>query len=189
LNYIRGTETIVSGLLTVASTITAPFVVIDQATAPQLIMYERDQAAANQKWSFLVDGQGYSIRAYQADPSVLYTELLNLSRAGDLVVIGNVTAYSDRRLKKDIEPIHHPLQKVQALNGVTFKRIDTGEYGTGLIAQDVQAVMAEAVREGPDGMLSVAYGNLVGLLVEAVKALTTKVEILQSEVQSLKDAK
>lgn len=94
--------------------------------------------------------------------------------AGNWVATGNVTAYSDIRLKTDIKVIPNALQKVCALRGVTYKRTDSGERQTGLIAQEVQAVLPEAVNEGEH--LSVAYGNLVGLLVEAIKELNDKLE-------------
>lgn len=91
---------------------------------------------------------------------------------GNMTAAGNVTAYSDIRLKTDIQVIPNALDKVQALRGVTYSRIDSGERQTGLIAQEVQKVMPEAVVEGMH--LSVAYGNLVGLLVEAIKELHAK---------------
>jgi len=91
-----------------------------------------------------------------------------------LTCINNITGYSDLRLKTDIEVITDALDKVNALRGVMFTRIDTGERQTGLIAQDVQAVLPEAVKEGSDEhhTLSLAYGNLAGLLVEAIKELS-----------------
>jgi len=104
---------------------------------------------------------------------------------GHLVMAGNVTAYSDVRLKENIELIPQALQKVQQLRGVTFDRIDTKERGTGVIAQEVQEILPEAVVES-EGKLSVAYGNMVGLLIESIKELNAKVESLQSEIAELK---
>eukprot|EP00741_Cyanophora_paradoxa_P001480 tig00000492_g1432.t1 len=74
-----------------------------------------------------------------------------------------VTAFSDARLKEDIQPIEGALTKVEAMTGVTFRNRAAGEAGRrrmGLIAQEVQEVMPEAVLEHPDGYLSLAYGNL-----------------------------
>jgi hypothetical protein len=104
--------------------------------------------------------------------------------SGNFVARGNVSAYSDKRLKTDIEPICDALDKVQQLNGVTFKRTDTGEFGTGLIAQDVEKVMNTAVQKDDNGMLSVSYGNLVGLLVEAIKELREEVEHLKQKINN-----
>ena len=96
---------------------------------------------------------------------------------GNSIATGNVTAYSDIRLKTDIQVIPDALAKVCALRGVTYERIDTGERQTGVIAQEVQAVLPEAVMDGEH--LSVAYGNMVGLLIEAVKELAAKVKELE----------
>jgi hypothetical protein len=51
----------------------------------------------------------------------------------------------------------------------------------GLIAQEVQAVVPQAVSSQPDGLLNVAYGNLVGVLIEAIKELSAKVEALEAK--------
>ncbi len=98
---------------------------------------------------------------------------------GDLTARGDITAYSDRRLKDNIRAISHPMQKVKQLTGCTFVRKDTGQVGTGLIAQDVQAVLPEAVHTAEDGTLSIAYGNTVGLLVEAIKSLEARIATLE----------
>jgi hypothetical protein len=68
---------------------------------------------------------------------------------------------------------------VASLEGVTYTRIDTGERHTGLIAQQVQSVLPEAVVE-VDGILTVAYGNLVGLLVQAINELKQEVQELKA---------
>jgi hypothetical protein len=99
---------------------------------------------------------------------------------GAIVASGNITAFSDKRLKTDIEPIHNALDKVSRMNGVSFKRTDTGEYQIGVIAQDMQQVVPEVVQENENGMLSVAYGNLVAVLIEAVKELKAEVAALKA---------
>lgn len=98
--------------------------------------------------------------------------------AGNAVATGNVTAYSDLSLKTNIQVIPDALEKVASLRGVTFERIDTGLRQTGVIAQEVQAVLPEAVTTNGE-YLSVAYGNLVGLLIEAIKELKGRVEELE----------
>ena len=102
---------------------------------------------------------------------------------------GNVTAYSDIRVKTNIEHIPNALDKVCQLNGYTFDRTDVtfDEHGepetpirqTGVIAQEVLKVLPEAVMGDEDGHYSVAYGNMVGLLIEAVKELKAEVEELK----------
>lgn len=97
--------------------------------------------------------------------------------SGNFVSYGNVTAYSDERLKTDIASITDALAKVKKLRGVTFKR--NGIAGTGVVAQEVREIIPEVVMEDGEGMLSVAYGNLVGVLIEAVKELSARVEALE----------
>ena len=111
---------------------------------------------------------------------------LQIDTSGNLTMSGNVTAYSDRKLKKDIEPITKPLDRIAKLEGIIFTRIDSGERQTGLIAQDVMAVLPEAVHEMPEGTLALAYGNLAGLFVESIKALTTQIAELRAEIAELK---
>ena len=95
---------------------------------------------------------------------------------GSFTAAGNVTAYSDERLKSDIVTIPDALETVCKLRGVNFTK--DGEASTGVIAQEVQKVMPEVVLQG-DEYLSVAYGNLVGVLIEAVKELKAEVETLK----------
>ncbi len=94
---------------------------------------------------------------------------------------GNVTAYSDKRHKKDISTIDGGLEKVNKLRGVYFTKIDTDQKGSGVIAQELQEVMPELVLTDKKGELSVAYGNITGVLIEAIKELTAKVEALENK--------
>tara|TARA_R100000935_G_scaffold9944_1_gene19940 strand:- start:720 stop:1358 length:639 start_codon:yes stop_codon:yes gene_type:complete len=102
--------------------------------------------------------------------------------AADLYVYGITTSASDVRLKTDIQIISNALEKVASLRGVTFSRVGTGERQTGVIAQDVQKVLPEAIKisDCGEGYLSVAYGNLVGLLIEAIKEQTARIEKLEA---------
>lgn len=114
---------------------------------------------------------------------------------GDFTATGNVTAYSDERVKKDITRIENALSKVKAVSGYTFERTDMEtQRQTGVIAQEILKVLPEAVSADEDGNLSVAYGNLSGMLIEAIKeqaevAETQREEIkaLRSEMEELKD--
>jgi hypothetical protein len=96
--------------------------------------------------------------------------------AGHFTATGNVTAYSDARLKEDVKNLDG--SKVYEMRGVSFTK--DGEAGSGVIAQELQKVAPELVMEQEaDGYLSVAYGNLVGYLIEAVKDLKAEVEALK----------
>jgi hypothetical protein len=116
------------------------------------------------------------------------TDKLTLDTSGNLTATGDVSAYSDARLKTNVEVIDGALGKVLAVRGVTFNKTDDekNERHTGVIAQELQKVLPEAVREDKDGMLTVAYGNTVGLLIEAIKELNAKVETLSAELAALK---
>lgn len=105
----------------------------------------------------------------------------SISVSGSITATGDITAYSDARLKTDIETITGALDRVRKLRGVTFSRRETGNRGVGLIAQELALIVPEAVMPHEDGLLSVAYGNLVGVLIEAVKDLADKVERLEAQ--------
>ena len=97
--------------------------------------------------------------------------------AGNFTATGNVTAFSDERLKENVQTIKGALDKVAQMRGVTYNyksELNDGQRGTGVIAQEMPQVMPEAVEEGE--YLSVAYGNLVGVLIEAVKELKAELD-------------
>lgn len=104
----------------------------------------------------------------------------SISAAGNLYMSGNITAFSDAKLKTDIVKITNALDKVSQINGYTFTRTDTGARQTGVIAQEVQKVLPEVVSTN-DEHLSVAYGNMVGLLIEAIKELKAEIESLKAK--------
>jgi hypothetical protein len=99
---------------------------------------------------------------------------------GNLIMVGNVTAYSDIRIKTNITKITGALDKVDQLNGYTFDRTDVNlPRQTGVIAQEVLKVLPEAVMGTEETKYSVAYGNMVGLLIEAIKELRAEVAELK----------
>jgi hypothetical protein len=95
----------------------------------------------------------------------------------NLVVVGNVSASSDARLKSNIRTIESAVEKVCGMRGVYFTK--DGSNGVGVIAQEVEAVVPEAVFDDEMGYKSVAYGNLVGVLIEAIKELKSEIEVLK----------
>jgi hypothetical protein len=97
----------------------------------------------------------------------------------NLTCQGNVTAYSDERVKENIVTISDALAKVNSMRGVYYTTVPGGIAGTGVVAQEVQQILPEVIVVNPDGMLSVAYGNIVGVLIEAIKELTAEVEKLK----------
>lgn len=110
---------------------------------------------------------------------------------GDVVIGRNITLYgdlvvtSDKRLKSDIKKVHDGLLLITNLNGYTFKKIDTGLYSAGVIAQEVQRVMPELIIE-EDNRLKVNYNGLHAIEIEAIKELNAKIERLENEIIELK---
>ena len=133
------------------------------------------------------------IRFQGKDGSSTITALtLDMSAAGAATFNDNVTAYSDRRLKDNIETLDSQL--TYKMRGVSFTRIDGEEdrEGAGVIAQEMEeALGAESHRvvlTADDEMQtkSVDYGRLTGYLIETIKDLKKEVDELRSELQELK---
>ena len=107
---------------------------------------------------------------------------------GTFTAGGDVIAYgspSDKRLKENIKPIKSALDKAMKLQGVTFdwKENDSAldlKEDIGFIAQDVQKVLPELVRENKDGMLSMRHQGIAPILLEAIKELKAEIEELKS---------
>lgn len=101
----------------------------------------------------------------------------NFACDGTITAGSNITAYSDERLKSDIETLDG--SKVYQMRGVSYTM--NGSAGSGVIAQELSEVAPELVDDSREH-LSVAYGNLVGYLIEAVKDLKQEVEELKARV-------
>jgi hypothetical protein len=112
----------------------------------------------------------------------------NMQIAGAFTAGGDVTAYSDARVKTNVEVIENAIEKIKAIRGVTFNRTDM-EHDTkrhaGVIAQEILAVLPEVVTTNQDGMYSVAYGNLAGLFIEAIKEQQIQIEELKTIINGL----
>ena len=116
--------------------------------------------------------------------------LMSGSYTGSFVATGDVTAYSDERLKTNVTTIENALSTVQSLRGVMFDKIDSlsGEtrQSTGVIAQETEKVLPEVVHNNDTGYKSVAYGNIVGVLIEAIKEQQEQINDLKSQLTDLK---
>ena len=115
-------------------------------------------------------------------------------QAGGIYSTGNITAYSDRRVKENIRTIDNALETVEQMRGVYYNRIDDEEKKTviGFIAQEVDEVEGAkplvTYAEDVD-QYGVSYGNTAALLVEAVKELSQQVKDLKKEIKELKEIK
>jgi hypothetical protein len=145
------------------------------------ITFARD-ATTTVEWGVGVDGtDGSKFCIAQAGN----TAKITLDTSGNFTAVGNVTAYSDITLKENIETIPNALDKVLNLRGVEFDRIDKEDntHEIGVIAQEVEEVIPEVVLTNTEGIKSVAYGNLVGLLIESIKELKAEINDLKAKVE------
>ena len=105
------------------------------------------------------------------------------------ITASDFVATSDKRVKTDVQYISGALEKVISLHGVTFIRIgEDTRRKMGLIAQDVEPYVPEVVGESAEGIKNVAYGNMVALLIEAVKELKIENEDLRRRVSALESS-
>jgi hypothetical protein len=143
----------------------------------------------NQRFFF---GNG-GTTTYKATDSHIFqrgngTNVFSVSESGGIFK-GDVTAYgspSDIALKENVDVIDNALEKVNQLKGITYDLKSDGNRLTGLVAQDLQEVLPEAVYthkdiETKEEHLAIRYGNTVGLLVEAIKELSEEVKTLKEK--------
>ena len=105
--------------------------------------------------------------------------------SGNWTAQGNVSAYSDEKLKDNIVTIENPIEKVKAIRGVTYNRNDIEDRPrqTGVVAQEVEKVLPEVVQTNDEGTKTVAYGNMVGLLIEAIKEQQAQIDELKFHIK------
>ena len=169
---------------------------VDTSVSPPIL---RRRNATNTGWDALLDAAGNL--AGLANTAVARTNLglgtMSTKSAADynaviaakaelagatftgVVTAPNFVSSSDVRLKSDIETIADALTLVCALRGVRFTM--GGDRQIGVVAQEVEPNLPEVVRADQAGQLSVAYGNITGLLIEAVKELTVRVAALEED--------
>ena len=116
-------------------------------------------------------GNGLSLSGTTFSMSGAYT--------GNFTATGDITAYSDESLKKDVKTIEGALDKTKELRGVEFTRIADDSRSIGVIAQELENVLPELVLTDDEGIKSVNYAQITGLLIEAVKELSAKVDELK----------
>jgi hypothetical protein len=140
---------------------------------------------ANNSTTYLGSGNGWF--TFQ-NPSG--TNTLTLDNAGNFTVTGNATISSDARLKTNIVEIDSPLEKIKNMRGVYYNRIDDSNVSparhVGVIAQEVERVLPEVVLTDTSEAKhkSVAYGNIVALLIEGMKAQQSTIEGMQAILSS-----
>jgi hypothetical protein len=122
---------------------------------------------------------------YFIDGMSAYQEALTISYVGSNFEIhtpGRVYELSDKRLKTDIKKIENALDKLLSLNGITYTMNNDEKRKTGLIAQEVKEVLPEAISTDTNGFYNISYGNLAGLIIEAIKELKSEIDIMKAKV-------
>lgn len=105
----------------------------------------------------------------------------DMQLTGSFTASGNVTAYSDARLKDNVQTVSG-IEKVSQMRGVTYERNDMGgQKGSGVIAQELQKVAPELVKENADGMMGVDYNGIIAYLIESIKDLKEEIEELKNK--------
>ena len=183
---------------TAPSSPTAGMLWLDTSLAPPAL---KRRNATNTEWDVLLEASGNlaglanptvaranlglgtmaTKSAAEYDAAIAAKASLSGATFTGVVTAPNFVSSSDARLKSDVETIVDALALVSALRGVRFTM--DGSRQIGVIAQEVETVLPEVVRDIEAGQLSVAYGNITGLLIEAVKELAARVAELE-EVRS-----
>ena len=183
----------VSGAIARFSAVNA-HVIIESSTAGPAVLHLKPNTTGSKSGQFKVTaGNGYNFRwsndAYGTS-EVSYMKLdTSTTGGGDLTVKGDIIAYgapSDRKYKENIKPIESALDKAMQLQGVTFDWKDSESIldikeDIGFIAQDVEKVLPELVRDNGKGNLSLRYQGITPILLEAIKELKEEIDLLKSK--------
>lgn len=127
-----------------------------------------------------------------ANRNMIVNGKLVLAGCGDVaaeIQVAKSLPSSDERLKENIQTIENAVEKVSALRGVSFDFKESKQSQIGVIAQEVEKIIPEVVGENPDGYKGVQYGNIVGLLIEAIKEQQEQIDTLKKEINELKGDK
>ena len=132
---------------------------------------------SNQLWTNVPTGTSYNWYTNNVTS-------MTLDSSANLTATGNISAYSDMRIKENVVQISNALDKIKQISGYTYTRNDMADKETryaGVIAQEVNAVLPEVVNYNKDtDTMSVQYGNMIALVIEAIKELDAKVDALKS---------
>lgn len=89
---------------------------------------------------------------------------------------------SDASLKTNINIIDSAIDKIVRINGVSFDWKETGNSSAGVIAQEVESVFPQVINVGENGIKSVNYNGLIGLLIQAVKEQNELIQELRTQI-------
>ena len=123
------------------------------------------------------DNAGNQVLLKDSAANFTYNPSTNALSVGSLTATGDVTAFSDVALKSNIETLDG--EKAFAMRGVSFDK--NNKQGSGVVAQELEKIAPELVVTHGNGLKSVAYSNIVGYLIEAVKHLKNEIEELKAK--------
>lgn len=112
----------------------------------------------------------------------------NINIENNIYLKGTILSISDSNLKTDIVKIDNALEKIGNINGYIYKRTDTGNIETGLIAQEVLHILPEVIKYD-NNHYNISYGNMCGILVESIKELNNKINKLNERIDYLEKNK
>lgn len=137
-----------------------------------------DTDVSGSYWEFLNASGSFNLR-FAGNDRFNFSSVGSFTATGNVTANGQVYALSDSKVKKDVSTIENALSIVEQLRGVNYTKIDSNRKEVGVIAQEIQAVLPQVVMEEENGNLSVAYGNIVGVLIEAIKELKQEIDALK----------
>ena len=109
--------------------------------------------------------------------------------SGDIIAFNS----SDERLKDNVTYIHKPIEKINQIGGYEFDWNEKQQvyhgHDVGVLAQELEKVLPEAVKDRDSGYKGVQYDKIIPLLIEGIKELTKKTKKLEKEIKKLKHKK
>lgn len=159
---------------------------------PTLWLQDTDHKGAaihvNSNTCYILRSAAVNGTSWDNGPNDRFPMTLSLD-TGDVVFSGNVTAYSDIRLKRDVQDLSYGLKEIMKLRPISYKRVgtDTDRLEVGFIAQEVRDVIPEIVHEQQDDQktLTMSYDKMVAPLVRAIQEQQDMINKLMSRVEEL----
>lgn len=161
-------------------------------SSPTLWLQDTDHKSAaihvNSNLCYILRSAAVNATSWDSGPNGRHPMMLSLD-TGDVVFSGNVTAYSDIRLKRDVQDLSYGLKEIMKLRPISYKRVgtDTDRREVGFIAQEVRDVIPEIVHEQQDDQktLTMSYDKMVAPLVRAIQEQQDMINKLMSRVEEL----
>lgn len=142
-----------------------------------------DDTTTNSSLFYPIMAQVSASGAYA--PSTVSSTKLNFNPSTGTLNATNLNSLSDVNAKEQIHTIESALDKTLALRGVEYILKETKQHQIGVIAQEIEQIIPQVVSTSTDGRKSVSYGNIVGLLIEAIKEQQDQIKELKQTINTL----